>query len=215
MRRTYFYTILTVLTLAILSCSLMNSDTGPAVPPEVLFQDNFSDPSSGWDQVNEPDGITDYVDGVYRIFVNTNNTDVWANPGLDFTDTVLEVNAVKMGGPDDNDFGIICRYQDLLNFYFFMISSDGYYGIAKVVDGEQTLVGMENMDFSETINQGNAKNQLRADCIGQKLAFYVNGQKLIEVVDSQYSSGDVGLIAGTFDEPGTDIHFDDFVVRKP
>jgi hypothetical protein len=35
------------------------------------------------------------------------------------------------------------------------------------------------------------------------------------VSDSDFASGDVGLLAGTYDEVGTDIHFDNFVVRKP
>ena len=214
-----FIAIMAVLTLAALACSLPGgSDSPPAgseLPPDVLFIDDFSDPSSGWDRVTEEEGVTDYADGVYRIFVNTTNTDIWANPGLKFTDTVIEVEAKKVGGPDDNDFGIICRYQDLSNFYFFIVSSDGFYGIAKVVDGEQDLIGLENMEYSEAINQGNSTNKLRADCIGQNLVLYVNDQKMIEVTDAQFSEGDAGILAGTFEAPGTDIHFDDFVVRKP
>jgi hypothetical protein len=34
-------------------------------------------------------------------------------------------------------------------------------------------------------------------------------------MDSSFSSGDVGLIAGSFATEGTDIHFDNFVVRQP
>jgi len=214
-----FIVILAVLMLASLACSILGSNdsssSGSELPPDILFIDDFSDPSSGWDRVNEEEGITDYANGVYRIFVNTTNTDFWANPGLEFTDTVIEVDANKVGGPDDNDFGIICRYQDLSNFYFFIVSSDGFYGIAKVVDGEQELIGLENMEFSEDINQGNSSNKLRANCIGQNLALYINDQKMMEVTDAQFSSGDAGLMAGTFDVPGTDIHFDNFVVRKP
>jgi hypothetical protein len=180
-----------------------------------LFVDDFSDPSSGWDRVNEDEGITDYGDGIYRILVNTDNTDIWANPGLEFTNTIIEVDARKVGGPDDNDYGVICRYQDLSNFYFLIISSDGFYGIAKVVDGEQELIDLESMAYSEHINQGNNSNEIRADCIGQQLSLYVNGQKLIEATDSQHTSGDVGLIAGTYDTAGTEIHFDDFVVKSP
>ena len=71
------------------------------------------------------------------------------------------------------------------------------------------------MEYSEAINQGNATNRLRADCIGQTLTLYVNDQQVFQTSDSQFSSGDVGLIAGTFDVAGTDIHFDNFVVRKP
>ncbi len=211
--------ILAVLILLMPACNFIGRDflssTSSELPPDILFKDDFSDPSSGWDRVNEDEGVTDYSNGVYRIFVNTDNTDIWANPGLNFTNTVIEVDASKVGGPDDNDFGIICRYQDLSNFYYFIVSSDGFYGIAKMVDGEQILIGSENMEYSEAINQGNNRNKLRADCVGRNLILHVNGQKLLEVTDSQHSNGDAGLIAGTFDLPGTEIHFDNFVVRKP
>jgi hypothetical protein len=149
------------------------------------------------------------------MLVNTDNTDIWANPGLKFTDTITEVDATKVGGADDNDLGLICRYQDESNFYFFIISSDGFYGIAKVSDGDQVLVGLENMEYSEAINQGNNTNHIRADCVGQTLTLFVNDQQLLQVTDAQFTNGDVGLIAGTFDVAGTDIHFDNFVVRQP
>lgn len=217
-KTTRFTIFLAALMLASLSCSLSggkNDDSGNELSPDVLFQDDFSDPSSGWDRVNETDGTTDYVDGAYRIFVNSPSFDIWANPGLDFTDTVIEVEATKVAGPDDNDFGVICRYQDLDKFYFFIISSDGYYGIARVVDGEQELMGQESMADSDAIKQGMATNKIRADCVGDQLSLYVNGTLLVEATDSTYTAGDVGLIAGTFDVAGTDIHFDNFVVREP
>jgi len=208
------------LMMTMLACSLFGGeDSSPSdpvsLPSDVLFQDDFSDPSSGWDQVNEDDGSTDYVNGVYRIYVDEANYDIWANPGLNFTDTVIEVEATKIGGPEDNDFGVICRYQDLDSFYFFIISSDGFYGVAKVINGEQELIGMENMEESDVINQGSASNIIRADCVGNQLSLYINGEKVADASDSQYPSGDVGLIAGTFDISGTDVHFDNFVVREP
>ena len=190
--------------------------TSPAPAAKVLFQDDFSNPNSGWDRVNVEDGITDYTkDGAYRILVNVPNTDVWANPGLDFTDVRIEVDATKVGGPDDNDFGVQCRYQDTDNFYFFIISSDGYYAIGKVKDGEQFLLTGENMEYSDAILQGAATNHLRADCVGANLSLYVNGVPLASVQDSEFTRGDVGLMAGTFDTPGTDILFDNFTVLQP
>lgn len=212
--------IIITLMMAVLACSLFGGDDSApsdpiSVPTNVLFQDDFSDPSSGWDQVNEIEGSTDYVNGVYRIYVDEANYDIWANPGLDFTDTIIEVEATKVGGPDDNDFGVICRYQGLDNFYFFIISSDGYYGIAKVVNGEQALIGLENMEYSDAINQGNASNLLRADCIGNQFTLYINGEKVADASNSQYTSGDVGLIAGTFDIAGTEVNFDNIVVSQP
>lgn len=201
-----------VLALAILACGGTTSTT---LPENVLFQDDFSRTSSGWDRVNVADGMTDYDNGVYRIVVNTDNTDVWANPGLNFTDVAIEVQATKAGGPDDNDFGIICRYMDVNNWYSFIISSDGYYGIVKVKDGYQELLGMDTMEPSNAINQGAATNTIRAECIGSTLSLYANGTLLTTQTDSEFASGDVGLLAGTFDIVGTDITFDNFTVYKP
>jgi hypothetical protein len=43
----------------------------------------------------------------------------------------------------------------------------------------------------------------------------VNGIQLFEVTDSDFSSGDVGVIAGAYDTPGVEILFDNFAVLKP
>lgn len=209
-----FLTVILALLLAALACSLAGG-AAQNLPEGVLFQDDFSDSSSGWDQVNSEEGITDYENGVYRIWVNAAETDIWANPGLDFTNTVVEVDATKVGGPDDNDFGVVCRYQDVNNFYFFVISSDGYYAIGKFMGGEYKLIGTEQMLPDEAIHQGNASNQIKADCVGSHLVLHVNGSKLTDVEDTAFASGDVGLIAGSFGEIGVDIHFDNFVVKQP
>lgn len=213
MKKVYLFVIIIVLILSVLACA--SGTPSEPLPEGVLFKDDFSDTSSGWDRVNVDEGITDYENGIYRIWVNTESTDVWANPGLNFTDTVVEVEATKVGGPDDNDFGIICRYENESNFYSFIISSDGYYGILKVLDGEQILIGADEMLPDDAIKQGNATNTIRADCVGSNLTLYANGTQLASVQDNSFSSGDVGLLAGTFSEPGTDIHFDNYVVRQP
>jgi len=207
--------VIAALMIFVLACSLMEGDGTSNVAPGVLFQDDFSDTSSGWDHFDDGEVITEYVDGAYQIIINIENTDVWSNPGLSFEDTVVEVDATKQDGPDDNDFGIICRYQDPSNFYYFLISSDGFYTIAKWGGGEQVLISSDNMEYSDIINQGYASNKIRADCIGNRLVLWVNDQILVEATDTAFTTGDVGLIAGTFGTPGTDIIFDDFMVREP
>lgn len=214
-KQTGFIAIAVVLALAILACGGVTSTTQPS---NVLFQDDFSSNNSGWDSIRvEGEGVTDYEDGIYRVQVLTTDTTVWANPNLDFTDVQIEVEATKAGGPDDNDFGILCRYQDESNYYFFVISSDGYYGIGKVKDGTQTLIDMQDdlMETNDSINQGAATNRIRADCTGSTLTLFVNGEEVASKTDADFTSGDVGLTAGTFAEAGTDIHFDNFKVFKP
>lgn len=203
--------------LAISACSLPNfgTDEGEQPTSSVLFQDDFSDPLSGWDRIEEAEGVTDYYDGKYRIYVGATNTDVWANPGLEFTDSFIEVEAMKAGGDNNNDFGVICRYQDGENFYFFVISSDGYYGIGKLSGGAQMLIGTQSMPPSEVILQGEGTNHIRAGCVGSTLTLIVNGETLAEYEDTEFTSGDVGLLAGSFINPGTEIYFDNFQVLHP
>ena len=205
---------LTILLITSLACQVLaNSD--PDSLGKVLFSDEFSDPQSGWNRITTTQGQTDYADGVYRIFVNEPDLDIWSMPGKDFRDVRLEVDALKVGGERDNRFGLICRAIRMDSFYTFIISSDGYYGIGKIRGQEYSLIGMEALQPSDAILKGSALNRLRADCIGDTLTLYVNGQKLIQVNDAEFASGDVGLIAGTYQASGTDIRFDHFVVYRP
>ena len=193
-------------------------DTGGGTESNVLFQDDFSNTGSGWDRSTFDEGSSDYSNGEYRIFVNTTSYSVWANPNqTSYTDTRVEVDATKTGGPDDNEFGIICRHSDPSNYYAAVISSDGFFGFWKRVAGaDLELVGMTEFGQSAAINQGSASNHLRLDCVGSTLTLYANGTLLGSVTDTVHSSGDVGLYAGTFEEvAGTEILFDNFVVYQP
>lgn len=197
-------------------CTIAPAIGGEITPAGgVLFRDNFEDPTSGWMQGEDESGKTEYVDGSFRIFVNSEATWKVSIPRLYFTDMIIEVDATKISGPDDNDFGVICRYQDENNFYFFEISSDGYYSIGKYKDNQHQLIGMQQMQTSDSIYQGQATNRIQATCEQSFLSLSVNGQSLITVEDSDFSAGDVGLIAGTFGTPGTEILFDNFIVYKP
>ncbi len=188
----------------------------PIPADRILFQDDFSDPNSGWPRVRTEWGITDYVDGRYRIGVGINYTDLWANPGLDFADARIEVDAQAVAGSEYNTFGVICRYQDEKNFYFFILSNAGYYAIVKVENGEQyPLTPERQLAVREIIRPGGLVNRVQAECIGDTLRLYANGTLLAEVHDATYTHGDVGLIAGAFTDAGVVVDFDNFVVLKP
>ena len=215
LRAHHWTVILVVLALVSLACQALTPDGKGDQPGRILYQDDFSDPDSGWNRVTATNGQTDYADGVYRIFVDEPNMDIWTKPGINLSDVRVEVDAFKVGGDRDNRFGVICRAVDDSSFYTFIISSDGYYGIGKIKGQEYALIGMPALERSDAIQQGSALNHIRADCIGETLTLYVNGEKLHQVQDTEFASGDVGLIAGTYDTPGTDVRFDNFVVYKP
>jgi len=135
-----------VLLAASLACSLFTASapSAPAQSANILFQDNFSSTSSGWDQASGDNGSTDYANGAYRIYVSSTQYDAWANPGKSFdADVSVEVDVTKTAGPENNDMGVICRYNTVngnFNFYYFIISSDGFAMIAKMVDSSSSFL---------------------------------------------------------------------------
>ena len=220
--RSFF--LLAVLTLATLACGIpslpLQSLTLPSSQPSTsaagttLFKDDFSSPSSGWQRTKYDEGIMDYDAGGYRILVNASQANFWSTPHKDFSDVRIEVDAGKLAGPDENRIGLICR-SDGKCYYFFLISSDGYYGLGLFQNGKADLLGQSEMSSSGNIRTGAAVNHLRLDCNGNDLSAYVNGSQLADAHDSTLTHGDVGLLAGTFGQPGADIVFDNFVVMKP
>lgn len=182
----------------------------------ILYMDDFSNPKSGWPSWKGKNGsIIDYQAAGLRILVNELQTDFFARPGKKFSNSRIEVDTVKIGGPDNNHFGILCRYQDEKNYYAFLITSDGYNGIVKVKDGNFSMLSGTTLEYNQTIRQGENQNHLRADCANQSLTLWVNNQKSLEVHDSDFSSGGIGLIAGSYATGGVDLYFDNFIVFTP
>lgn len=203
---------------ATLACSFSNRLVSRVVPEtgtDILFQDDFSDPESGWTTRLDENLRAEYRGGSFHFFVNEPQMGLGSTPELDFTDMRVNVDAFKAGGPDDNQFGVICRYVDENNFYALLISSDGYFGITRVKDGEAQLLGRDQMEISKAIHTGGLGNHVQAECVGDRLTLWANGTLLDEVHDDAFTRGDVGLWVGTFDEAGADVLFDDFIVRKP
>jgi len=182
---------------------------------QVLLYDDFSNPASGWLENSGNEGGTTYYEGQYRITVDSANFDLWSNAGRNYTDTRVEADTVRQSGPASNRFGVQCRYADADNYYFAVISSDGYYGIGKVVKGEQSFIPKNGMQVTDKIFAGTAVNHIRFDCVGTRLTLYINGDYVDTVEDSDLKGGDVGVLAGTFDEKGTQILFDNFLVFQP
>ena len=187
--------------------------TPPPPSGTVLFQDNFENNGTGWDRLANDVGIIDYDQGGYRMLIRQPQMNFWSTPELDLRDVRVEADVVKLNGPAENRAGLMCRYQNG-NYYFFIISNDGYYAIGKFIGGKTTLLGQSEMQASDMI-QADSVNHLRADCIGDSLTFFINYNLIAGAKDADLASGDVGLLAGSFTEPGVDVSFDNFVVMQP
>ena len=185
------------------------------LPGDVLFADDFSTRENNWVHLVNDGGVMDYNAGGFRFYVRESNLNYWTTAGRSFDDVRIEVDALQYSGPQENRLGVICRYHDDHNYYFFVISTDGYYAIGKVKEGVQTLLGQNAMRYSSAIQTGVAINHLRAECQGSTLRFYINDSPVALVDDLDFTDGDVGLLAGTFDQGELDVLFDNFQVLYP
>jgi hypothetical protein len=209
----YFFLLSSLLFLLSSCASLTVPAVATANPGDVLYQEQFENNNTGWARIANDNGIMDYDGGGYRILVRQPTLNVWSTSEKNFGDVRVEADVIKLNGPDANRMGLICRYQGG-DYYFFMISNDGYYVIGKFIGGLTLLLGQSEMQASEAIHTG-TMNHLRADCIGDKLTFYVNFTEVASATDADFPSGDVGVVAGAFSEPGVDVLFDNFVVLQP
>ncbi len=212
MKWIYFF----ILVVCLSGCAPSALTNLAVAPGGVIYQDDFSDPTSGWPRLTDPSGSMDYdQNGSYQMTVNNAGYDLWAVSGYSYQDLKVEVEAKRLEGPDQNRYGLVCRYIDPQNFYFFVVSSDGYEAIGKMKQGVQSLLEQDMMVYSTSIVPGDGPNHLRFDCIGEELTGYANGQAIASTTDGDFKQGDAGLIAGSFDQPGVKINFDNFIVYKP
>ncbi len=208
-----------ILVLFLAACQLplpFLTDDAFAQSGDILFQDDFSSPESGWLTAANEIGLAEYTsDGLFHIRVDAPGYNFWSTPGLNVTNVIIEVDSVKLSGPEINRIGLVCRYQNPQNYYFFIISTDGYYGVGKVKDGVSTLLAQSQMERNGAVLPGAAINRLRGECVGNTFIFYVNQKPLSIVDDPDFPTGDVGLLVGAFDTAGVDVYFDNFIVKKP
>jgi len=91
--------------------------------------------------------------------------------------------------------GLVCRYSEA-GWYQFMVEPSGMWSIRLVKPDE-------NGEFHfHVIASGlkwlSAKVDLRAECKGDRLTFYIDGEKMASVHDATFPGGKAGLVAWNF-----------------
>lgn len=182
---------------------------------QVLFEDDFTDPSSGWEVINNAYELKGYSSGGYMISVNQTDSRAVSTTNLNYSNVVISVETQKITGARDTQFGLVCRFQDKFNFYAFTVSADGYAGIVRVVDGVAELLGSDQFLRVEGIKMDDGINALVAKCENDTLQLVVNGETVIFANDDTINNGDAGLFVETFETADAAVVFNDFVIIKP
>lgn len=186
--------------------------SGPqASEGQTAIYDDFSANTFGWDESSDTDFSRYLQGGKYFIEVHPKEYIVWdALENQEFENIAVNVDVNIEQPTVAGDIGVLCRYQDEDNHYALEVTEDGYYTIWKRINGE--VITIVDWAQSELIPIDGSPFVLNASCDGAQLSVGINGNLLATGTDTDLSSGSVGLFAGTWDNPGLVVSFDNFEV---
>jgi hypothetical protein len=194
--------VLTVVALAIYMIK-----TGGAKPLQAV-QDDFATPQpERWGLTTNSDMWQGYENGRLVIIVKKPNMTTWIPMQVQFfQDFDVSIQTAIIDGPKDNLYGVIFRYQDADNFYYFGLSGTGNYLLVKRKLGKWVnLLPSTRADF---VNGD--KNQIRLKVSGKRIQAFVNGVEAVNFMEQDSPKrGTIAMSASTLDEAGTYVAFDD------
>ncbi len=179
----------------------------------LVYDDDFSDPSSGWDDAFDRYTTKQYGNNKYYVEITTSNLVAWGLANRKVADFRIQVDAAPEEGSNNNGYGILFRFQDRDNFYRFDISGDGFFLLSKFHNGE--WVTLVPWTATSAVNVGHDTNRLAVEAVGSQIRVYANDDLLAEVEDDTLDEGNFGFFASTFSEPNLTVSFDDIILWMP
>lgn len=178
----------------------------------VLLEDDFDNPSSSelTEETSDTASYT-FVDGAYAISVKEPKYIVWSSYHGSYGDIDIAADTTLDDGPVESAAGVLFRYQDEDNFYYYRISPDGSYSLVLYHAGERQVL----IDWTEApeIKSRNQVNHLRVEAVGDRIRMFVNDKLLAEVSDDTFAKGEIALAVSTFEKGGATFKFDNLLVR--
>jgi hypothetical protein len=189
----------------------------PGVTKAILREEFVMGETGSWLLESDESGSTTIIPE--QLLIEINNPQMVQYATLTepiFDDFNLEVEGRILSGSPHTSYGVLFRMQNPQQFYRFEITGDGTYILERHdADGSRNLF-MGDWRDAESINQGqNVINRLGVDVKGSNISLFVNGILLEQFTDDVYSSGYIGLDAGTFDIAPVQVAFDNLLIRPP
>jgi len=193
--------------LALAACTPRPSQT--VTLGALLEQVDFSR-GSQWEQYSSEAQRVNFriEDGAYRAEAWDGGF-IWALNPHEHTDVLIQVDTQQLSEYANNAYGVMCRAAPTNNGtgYYFFISGDGSFTIRRgAADEVHPLIPWTT---SAAIQRGQAFNRLRAACVGDYLALWVNDQFVAETRDDYFRRGAAGISAGVPEGGAVDVTFDD------
>lgn len=183
---------------------------------DIRLQYHFDSIETDWDIFNADDNQAFFrIDGgALEGAVVANRGYIWSLDHRRHRDISIDAQVEQTRGAPGNGFGLLCRADAIGNGYYFVISSAGQFAILKATPERIDPQPLVPWQSSSAIWQGDAPNTLRAVCVADYLAFFVNDVFLAEARDTQFSAGEAGVALAAVGQTAW-VRFDVITLRDP
>lgn len=182
-----------------------------AAEGQTVIYDDFSTNNQGWHEFSDETVSSYFSNEKFFLQVIPEQYSFWVPLETSlYENIVINVDVNIEQAAHDGDIGVLCRYIDADNHYALEVSEDGYYTIWKRVNGE--VIYIVQWAQSDLIPTDGSPFVVNASCDGAQLSVGINGNLLATGTDTDFSSGGVGMIAGTWENPNLTVSFDNFEV---
>jgi hypothetical protein len=190
----------------------------PAASTDILYQDDFTNPTSGWPEAKFDNYFIGYHEPeFYHIEIDSPNfrVPVFLPDKKIFGDATtqvkVQISSAKTAAKGDFLYGIAFRR-----------SGDQYYAFVISPRSQKWIFLKSSLSALTTLAQGadtslhaaDADDLLRLDAQGSTFSLHINDRLVAEVSDGDYPNGEVGFYVQTLDIPQAHVHFDEFTISE-
>ncbi|HUQ11146.1 MAG TPA: hypothetical protein VM146_12595 [Steroidobacteraceae bacterium] len=101
----------------------------------------------------------------------------------------MQLEDFAVEGSQDKWFGVMTRYSDENNYYYFSLRSSKSMSLRKLVNGE--IVELDSAGFTLNVSDWHT---MKLEAIGNHIRAYIDGQLLMEAEDSSHPVGISGIV---------------------
>jgi len=188
------------------------------VDENVLYEDGFANPASGWPEEKFDNYFIGYHEPeYYHVEITSPNykTTVFEPTKQSFSDATVEVkvftNSKKTAATGDFSYGLVFRRSGD-QYYAFTISPRAKKWFLLKSSPNALTVLAEGAD--ENIHDLDVEDVLHVDAQGSNFALYINNQQIGQGSDPDYANGEIGFYVQTFDATNVHIHFEAISIKK-
>jgi hypothetical protein len=186
----------------------------------VIFREDFTDPGTGFPAGEDSGTRSGYINGTYQLLFKRAAT-TWqggTTPSIAVIRVEADVTVVDAPGPTLAGLACVSGQGEASTIgYFFLISPrDGGYSI----DDGESVIAVDRRPGAVRTGPG-ATNHVVGHCTGSvagrpaRMVMFVNGRKVLETNQPDgFTKFNGFLVVGIAREGGTDIRFDNLVVRR-